>query len=135
VEIYRTKIARFTGTDYHEVIRNARRAYKDISSKTKRKPYVRSAYFKKEKVFLDYFWQHMEDKSWRDRVRRLRFYPCALDLIRNSHVTPVTVKNPNRISEKLHRFSGVTKSGEIFVVQIKEDVNRNEKYFISIYPG
>ena len=84
---------------------------------------------------MDYFWQHMEDKSWRDRVRRLRFYPCALDLIRNSHVTPVTVKNPNRISEKLHRFSGVTKSGEIFVVQIKEDVNRNEKYFISIYPG
>jgi len=76
----------------------------------------------------------MEDKSWRDRVRRLRFYPCALDLIRNSHVTPVTVKNPNRFRRNCTRFSGVTKSGEIFVVQNKRRRKQDEKYFISIYP-
>jgi len=134
VEIYRTKTAKLAGTDYHEVIRKARRVYKDIASKSKRKPYIRSAYFKKEKVFLDYFWQHLQEKNWRDRRRRLHFYTCALDLIRNSHIAPVTVRNPNRPSEKLYRFSGITKNKEVFVVQVKEDVNRNEKYFISVYP-
>jgi hypothetical protein len=134
VEIYRTKIAKLAGTDYHEVARKARRVYKDIASKSKRKPYIRSAYFKKEKVFLDYFWQHLQEKNWHDRFRRLQFYSCALDLIRNSHVAPVTVKNPNKSSEKLHRFHGGTRGKEIFVVQIKEDMKRGEKYFISVYP-
>jgi hypothetical protein len=95
---------------------------------------LRSAYFKKEKVFLDYFWQHLQEKNWRDRTRRLQFYPCALDLIRNSRVRPTFQINLNNPSERLHRFLGMTKNKEAFAVQIKEDLRRKEKHFIAVFP-
>ena len=134
MEIYRTKVVRLTGTDYHEIVRKAERTYKDIVSKTRRKPYIRSAYFKKEKVFLDYFWQHIQDKNWRDRVRRLQFYPCALDLIKNSRLCYESKFNPNNYSEMFYKFKGATQNKEIFIVQVKENIKRGEKYFLSVFP-
>jgi hypothetical protein len=134
MEIYRTKTDKLTGTDYHEVARKARRVYKDVASKSKRKPYIRSAYFNKDKVFLDYFWQHLQEKNWHDRFRRLQFYSCALDLIRNSRVHPTSKINPNNSSERLHRFLGMTRNKETFAVQIKEDLRRKEKHFIAVFP-
>jgi hypothetical protein len=81
-DVYQTNVSKLTGTDYKEVSHKARAIYKEICSRTKRKPYVRSVYFKKEKIFLDYFWQHLQEKKWQDRFRRLKYYACALDLIR-----------------------------------------------------
>jgi hypothetical protein len=43
--------------------------------------------------------------------------------------------NPNKRSEILHRFSGTTTHGEIFFVQIKEDLKKGQKHFISVFPA
>jgi hypothetical protein len=132
MEIYRTKIKPVPGTNYSEVYPRAWALYKQIASKTKRRPYVRSAYFNKEKVFLDLFWEHVRQKNLRDRARRLKYYPCALDLIGYSRIRPSSQLNPMRKSEILHRFTGIYMD-KLFHVQIKE-YKSGEKHFISIFP-
>ena len=134
MKIYQTNIKKLAGTDYREIHSRALSLYRQIKSKTKRKPYIRSAYFQKEKVFLDYFWQHLWQKNWRDRVRRLKYYPCALDLIKNSRVEPVSKQNPNKPSEILHRFAGLTRDKDLFFVQISEDKKTDQKHFLSVFP-
>jgi hypothetical protein len=133
LDIYTTKFSILRGTKYSDIYPRAISIYKQICGRTKRKPYIRSKYFKKEKVFLDYFWAHIREKNMRDRVRRLRFYNCALDLIENSILTPVIQKNPMKYSESLYRFIGQTISKERFFVHIKED-RRKQKHFISVFP-
>lgn len=134
MKIYQSEAKKLSGSDYKEVYYQARIIYKQISAKTKRRPYIRSAYFRKDKIFLHYYWDHLWTKNWRDRVRRLKFYPCAIDLIKNSRVDPMSKENPNRNSETLHRFVGITKDKELFFVQIKEDKRSGEKHFLSVFP-
>lgn len=122
------------GTNYGEIYPVAIAIFKEIKSKTKRKPYIRSIYFNKEKVFLDYFWQHLREKNLRDRTRRLKYYQCALDLIKNSKSEPTSKQNPNKLKEILHRFAGLTKNKELFFVQIKEDKKTSQKHFLSVFP-
>jgi hypothetical protein len=133
LKIYITKTKRFAGTNQTAMYRHAHNIYKIIVSKSKRKPYIRSAYFNNEKVFLDYFWGHIHTKNWNDRARRLAFYECALELIRYAKTQPTIEKNADT-SDILYRFIGKTKMGEQFAVQIKEDVSRNEKHFVSVFP-
>lgn len=122
VQIYRTKAKRLPGTHWHQVIKKAFGQYKKIKSKTKRRPYVRSAYFNKEKIFLELFWNHLHEKAnIRDKTRRLKYFPCAIELIENSKYSPTSKENPNRSSEILHRFIGSTPQDEVFFVQIKEE--------------
>lgn len=135
LEVYRTNKKKIRGTSFSEVNKTAEAIYKTIKSKTKRTPYIRSKYFKKEKVFLSLFWHHLFDKREKDRVRRLKFYDCALDLIRNSNFDPETRENFQKKDELLHRFHGITKNSERFVVQIKENKRSKRKDLISIYPG
>ena len=53
---YQAKAKKIPGSSYGEVMRNAFLIFDEkIKKKTKRRPYVRSAYFKKEKIFFDYF--------------------------------------------------------------------------------
>jgi len=132
--VYQSKIKKLSGSKYSEVYPKALFLYKRIASTTKRRPYVRSIFFKKEKIFLDYFWQHLREKNVNDKIRRLAFYSCALDLIRNCRNMPVTKINPNKKSEILHRFTGSNSSNERFCVQIKEDIKRGQKYFLSVFP-
>jgi hypothetical protein len=134
MNFYQSKLNAIGGSDYGEVHRVALDAYKKIAKRTKRRPYIRAVYFKKAKVFLGAFWDHLWQKSWEDRTRRLKFYLCALDLIQNSRLDPETRDNPNNFKEVVHRFSGKTKDGQIFCVQIKERKKDNEKYFISVFP-
>jgi len=134
MEIYRTRIKPIPGTNYSEIYPRAWSLYKQIASKTRRRPYIRSAYFNKEKVFLDLFWEHMRQKNLRDRARRLRYYPCALDLVVHSHTSPTSKQNPNRLSETFHRFAGISENGEVFFVQIKKIGKRGGKHLISIFP-
>lgn len=131
---YSTKIKKLPGTNYAEVRENAMFLFNQIKRKTKRRPYIRSAYFNKQKIFFDYFWQHLFEKSFKERVRRLKYFGCALDLIKNSRNEPISFENPCRRSEILHRFAGLSKEKELFYAQIKEDKKTNKKYLMSVFP-
>lgn len=132
--VYKTKKRKIPGTSFKEVNRTASAIFKEVKKRTKRTPYIRSKYFKNEKIFLNLFWSHLFDKKEKDRTRRLKFYECALDLIINSTYNPETRENFIKKDELLHRFHGVTGSGEKFVVQIKENKRTKRKDLISIYP-
>ena len=131
---YQTKTRKLPGTSYGEVYRTARRHYDDVAQKTRRKPYIRSAYFRKEKIFLDLFWSHLHEKTPRDRFRRLKYYAAALDLLQRGRNAPTSKANPNRPNEILHRFAGLTKERELFFVQVKENTRTHRKDLISCFP-
>lgn len=135
MEIYKTTKNKIAGTSFHEVNKTAEQLFKLIKSRTKRTPYVRSKYFKKEKVFITLFWAHLFEKHEKDRMRRLKFFDCAIDLIKNSNFDPETRENFKKKDELLHRFCGITKNKEVFVVQIKENKRTKRKDLISIYPS
>ncbi|MFA7245160.1 MAG: hypothetical protein WC070_03210 [Candidatus Magasanikbacteria bacterium] len=135
VQIYKTKTKKLPGTHWYQVIENGLEQYKKIKNKTKRRPYVRSAYFKKEKIFLELFWNHLYEKAnIRDKTRRLKYFSCAIELIENSKYSPTSKENPNKKSEILHRFMGSTPEDEVFFVQIKEEKKNGQKWLISIFP-
>ena len=131
--IYKSKVKKLGGTSYKEVVKKARRAYHDIEKRSKRSAHLKSAYFGK-KVFFNLFWEHINQKSPRDRIRRLKLLPCAIKLIESSKNKPSSKKNPNNKNEILHRFGGTTPTGELFYVQIKENIKTKRKDFISVFP-
>lgn len=132
VKIYRCRSALVLGHGAADVFRSSREIFKSIAKKTKRRPYVRSGYFQGEKVFLDYFWQHLNQKNPRDRKRRLRYFECGIELIRYSKCAPICLDNPKE-HEKLYRFIGHVQN-QYFIVQIKEDMKRNQRFLLSIFP-
>lgn len=132
---YKTKTHKLPGTHWWQVSKRAMYVYKKITAKTKRRPYIRSAYFNKQKIFLGLFWSHLHEKeNIRDKVRRLKLLPCALELIQHSRFEPTSKENPNRPGEIVHRFSGLTANNEIFFVQIKEDKHKDQKWLMSVFP-
>jgi hypothetical protein len=131
---YQTKIKKLPGTSYSELRKEALVLFKQIKTKTKRRPYIRSAYFDKQKIFFDYFWAHLFQKNFKERVRRLKYFEAALEVIKKSRNHPTSEENPHRKSEILHRFAGLTFEGELFYVQIKENKQSNKKYFMSCFP-
>ena len=134
-QVYKTKSERLVGSDFHEVNKQAFKYYQKIKSKSRRKPYIRSAYFHKDKIFLAQFWQHLFEKAnWRDRVRRIKYFPPAIELIQNSKFDPKSKENPNKPNEILHRFTGITKGNHIFHIQVKENKKTGKKYLISVFP-
>ncbi len=131
---YQTKTNKLSGTSLKEVKKNALIFYKrEIEKSSKKQPYVRSAYFKKEKVFFNYFWEHIFQKSPKERFERLKYFKAAVDLVKNSRNQPTSKENPNKKAEILHRFAGLTRNKEIFYVQIKEDRKSKKKYFMSCF--
>jgi len=132
---YQTKIKKFSGSNYKEIMMDAKTLFKWIKKRTKRRPYIRSAYFDKQKIFFDYFWQHLFKKSFKIRTQRLKFLPCAIDLIQNSKIPPTSKENVDNRNEILHRFKGETRDKEVFYVQIKEDKKTGRKYFMSCFSG
>lgn len=136
MKAYPVKIQKLSGTDFHEVRNQALNIYKRFKNKTKRRTYIRSAYFNKSKVFIEIYWHHLyEQGNWHDRMRRLKYLPCAIELIQKSRFEPSSKENPNKSSEILHRFVGITKDHDIFYVQIKEDKHTSQKFLISIFPA
>lgn len=123
------------GSDLHEVRQKAFGYYEQVSKKTKRRPYVRSAYFNRDKIFLETFWAHLFQKAnWKDRVRRMKYFPAAVDLLRNTRFEPTSKENPNKSGEILHRFAGVTADDHLFYVQVKEDKRKDQKWLMSTFP-
>lgn len=71
---YRTKSKKLSGSNYGEVHKKALDLYSQIAKRSKRRPYIRPAYFKKDKIFLGIFWHHLGDKfNNKDKLRRLIF--------------------------------------------------------------
>ncbi|PIQ78518.1 hypothetical protein COV81_04680 [Candidatus Peregrinibacteria bacterium CG11_big_fil_rev_8_21_14_0_20_41_10] len=134
MKVYQTSTKPFTGTKYIDVYKKAFSLYRQIKANTKRRPYIRSAYFRNEKIFLGLFWQHLNQKNWKDRTRRLKFYPCGIELIKNSKNTPISKDDPSNSNHILHRFGGITLADEFFYVQIKESKITDQKFLISIFP-
>lgn len=136
MKIYKTKAKKLPGTNYSEVLSKALNFYSKIKKRTKRRPYIRSAYFKKDKIFLGLFWSHLKDSTnLRDKTRRLKLLPCAIELLEKSQIEPKSKENPNKKNEILHRFYGKTSKNEKFCVQIKLQKRNNHKYLISIFPS
>ncbi|MFA5158343.1 MAG: hypothetical protein WC451_04140 [Patescibacteria group bacterium] len=131
---YKTKINKLPGSNLGEISKSAWKIYHQIEKLTKRKPYVRSKYFKKDKIFFDFFWDHLKSKSPKERFKRLKLFTAAIDTIKNSTCIPVIKNNPNKKSEIFYRFSGQLKTGELFIVQIKENKISKRKYFMSCFP-
>lgn len=131
---YHAKAKKVSGTSYSEVLRNAFRTFDEIKKKTKRRPYIRSVYFKKEKVFFDYFREHLFQKSPKERTRRLKYFKAACELIKDSSIGPVEKTESFEKKEILYRFAGLTTEGDLFYVQIKEDQRKKKKYFMSCFP-
>ena len=131
---YQTKIKKLSGTSYSEVRKEALFLFNKIKKETKHRPYIRSAYFNKQKIFFDYFWQHLFEKSLKERTKRLKYIDCAIDLIKNSRNFPTSKENVDNKNEILHRFKGQTKDKMIFFVQIKEEKKTGKKYFMSCSP-
>ena len=134
MNFYQTKIKKLPETNYAEVKKHSSFILNQIKKRTKRRPYIRSVYFNRQKIFFDYFWIHLAQKNLRERISRLRYLSCALDLIRNSRIVPVSIENADNRNEMLHRFTGKTKNKEVFFVQIKEDKKSNKKYLMSCFP-
>ena len=134
MKVYKTRTTRLAGTSYSEIRKKAFGLHKEISRRSKRKPYVRSAYFGKNKIFLALFWSHLFKKNYWDQTRRMKFFACGIELIRNSHLEPVSRENPNKTGEILHRFAGISADNELFFVQIKEAKQTGQKWLISIFP-
>lgn len=120
------------GNHYGRIKKQALATLKVIESKTKRRPYIRSKYFAKQKIFTNLFLSHLFDKNTVDRKRRLRFLPCAIELIEKSTYYPEINQNQNK-KEQLYRFYGRTKDKQKFAIQIKE-TSRKNKYFMSVFP-
>jgi hypothetical protein len=136
MKVYITKTKKYPGSDFSEVHQRAFGLYSKIKKNSKRRAYLRSAYFSKDKIFLDLFWHHLfEKENWRDRVRRMKYFGCAVELIKSSRFEPKSKENPNKSSEILHRFYGTTAEHELFCVQIKEDKKKGQKFLISVFPA
>ncbi len=135
MKVYKTKISKLSGSDYKEVNKKAFGIYTEIKKKTKRRPYVRSAYFNKSKIFIELFWLRIwQNLNFRDKIRRIKYFPCAIELIQKSKFDPASKQNPNKPTEILHRFAGATKENDLFYVQIKEDKKTGEKWLMSVFP-
>ena len=135
MKVYKTRISKLSGSDYKEVNKKAFGLYNEIRRKTKRRPYVRSAYFNKSKIFIELFWLRIwQNQNFRDKIRRIKYFPCAIELIRKSKLDPSSKQNPNKPTEILHRFAGTTKENDLFYVQIKEDKKTGEKWLMSAFP-
>ncbi len=134
MHINQNKTSILHGTDYREIHMRVKTLYDHYRKITHRRPYVRSAYFSNEKIFIDLFWKHLWEKNWRDRICRLKLYPCALELLQKTGAMPTSKQNPNKHYETLYRFTGQTPQGLLYYVQVKEDTRNGQKIFVSVFP-
>lgn len=135
MKIYKSKYNQISSGSHAEVFRIARYEYHKIQKRTpRRQPYVKSKYFRNDKVFINQYWDHLKQKRVGDQMRRTRLFICAIDLIRQSVTAPDTIYRKDDQHVELHRFYGKTKDGLEFCVQIRENKRSKRKDFMSVYP-
>ena len=125
--------SKITGSNYKEVFKKATIIFDSIVRKSKRKPYIRSAYFLKQKIFINLFWVHLFYKSFLIRTLRLKYLSAGFELVEKSRIPPSSRDNPNNENEILHRFEGITRDKFQFYVQIKEIKRTGKKYLMSMF--
>jgi len=135
MDFYRAKSDVLAGTNLSEVTSQAWRLLHAVERRTRRQPYIRSAYFNKQKVFVNFFWPHLRQKVPPERTRRLKYLKAALEVIRYSRFHPQTRQNTSKPQELLHRFGGITSGGQKFYAQLKENKRTNRLYFMSCFPA
>lgn len=118
-----------------EIMKRAQDFFDALMRRTKRQPYIRSAYFDKQKIFFTYFWKHIYQKPPKQRRIRVVFLPCAIELIQKCRNTPESIINTGKKIEVFHKFTGITKDKEVFYVQIKENIKTDRKEFMSVFPA
>ncbi|MFI5212379.1 MAG: hypothetical protein ACHQTE_00265 [Candidatus Saccharimonadales bacterium] len=133
MNIYHSKYTLLHGSSYDEVVTLARKEFNTIRRMTKRQPYVRSKYFRADKIFITTFWDHLMKRHRKDRMLRLKFYKAGISLLRNTTEAPETIFDESNKNILLHRFYGVTADGKYFCVQVKEDKRSGRKDFISVF--
>jgi len=132
--IYISQLGQISGTSLKVANRRAHDYIHLLTNKTKRQPYIRSKYFKKDKIFFKYYWKHILQKHGKDRVRRLRLLPAAVDLLMHSQYPPQVEPYKDKGSV-YYRFMGRNTNKELFYVQVKEDIKTGEKNFVSAFPA
>lgn len=133
---YKSKYPKSRTTSHSQMVKEARKQYHTIQKRTpRRQAYVRSKYFTKDKIFINQYWDHLKQKRSGDQVRRLQFYECAIDLIRNTEFSPDTIFTNTNKEIALHRFVGVSSDGFKYYVQIQESKRTNRKDFMSCFPA
>jgi len=130
---YKARTAPLPGTRHANVAPQARTILRNIAKHTKRRPYIRSAWFKKDKIFFTHFWTHLTQKPISEQIRRLKLLPCAIEVIRKSRQEPTIKQNVDRKYEILFRFAGITRNNTLFFVQIKHNTRTNRKEFMSVF--
>ena len=130
---YQCKSSRIAGSSYKEVWKKSWKEFQSFSKRTKRTPYIRSKYFGKRKVFLNRFYSHLYQKNITERRYRLRYLASALELIEKTVVKPTSKKGLTNSKYMLHRFTGKTKDGLLFYVQVKENITSKELHFMSCF--
>jgi hypothetical protein len=80
------------------------------------------------------FWDHLMQKHRKERMKRLKLYKAAIDLLRNSTLAPDTIFSESEKDTMLHRFYGKTNDGIDFCVQVKENKRSGRKDFMSVFP-
>jgi len=83
---------------------------------------------------LKLFWDHIMQKHPGDRKKRLKFYDAAIELLQRNTIDPITKMNPNGRNELVHRFAGRTREGDLFYVQVKQELRTGSKHFMSVFP-
>jgi len=133
LKLYPIKSQPIKGGRLEIITKRARGIYRQVEKRTKRKAYVRSAYFHKEKIFFDFFFSHLNQKNRKTKTLRLKLLPCALELIELSFLPPQQKDNPNISGEVLYRFGGILRDKKVIVVQIKEDKKTKQKFLMSVF--
>ncbi len=139
LRVYPSRFARLQGRTYVGVKRHAMQEYHLIQKQNpKRHTYILSSYFrrgkKKQKIFLDQFWEHLDQKNRVDGLRRVKLFMAALDVLQNTRFDPEVRPDPERRHQILYRFAGKTSDGTVFYVQVKANMKTGRKYFMSVFP-
>ena|SRR5579875_1662321 len=135
MKVYISKYSQIPSSSHAAVFRIARDEYRKIQKRTpRRQAHVKSQYFRKDKVFINQFWEHLVQKRIGDQVRRTRLLVCAIDLIRHTTIAPDTIYKDDNKDIELHRFYGRSKDGLEFCVQIRENKRSKRKDFMSVFP-
>ena len=132
MQYWKVRSLPFTGNRHEDIEKQAQKLFSGLKAKTKRKIHIRSKFFKGEKVFFDYFWQHLYQKPVSQRRKRLKFLLCGIEVIANSTYHPEKKVNPGKKSEYFYRFYGATKNNQVFAIQVKQ--TKKSKQCMSVFP-
>ncbi|MDR2672188.1 MAG: hypothetical protein LBC35_02620 [Coriobacteriales bacterium] len=129
MEFFKSRHTNLSGSNDRELYHKARAIQQAMTAGSRRRPYVRSKFFNRQKVFLDIFWTHLFAKNPGERRRRIALFACVVDLVQNTTYQPEIYVRGN---ERFYRFFGVSKNGVRFAVQIKQD-RKKALYLLSVF--